>query len=113
MWVSYWRDALNMFCWMNNSLPLIEAKHGYKDKRKATIVVRGGPGTGKSVIALNLLSTLSRIGLNAHYVTGSKAFTNTIRRIVGNRASQQIKYFNSYTAAGFNDVDVMICDEAH
>jgi uncharacterized protein len=92
---------------------LAEAKRGYKDKRKATIIVRGGPGTGKSVIALNLLSTLSRLGLNAHYVTGSKAFTNTIRRIVGNRASQQIKYFNSYTAAAFNDVDVMICDEAH
>jgi hypothetical protein len=92
---------------------LTEAKHAYKDKRKATIIIRGGPGTGKSVIALNLLSALSRTGLNTHYVTGSKAFTETLRRIVGRRASQQVKYFNSYTDAGANDVDVMICDEAH
>jgi hypothetical protein len=92
---------------------LTEAKQAHKDKRKATIVIRGGPGTGKSVIALNLLSVLSRTGLNTHYVTGSKAFTETLRRIVGRRASQQVKYFNSYTDAGANDVDVMICDEAH
>ena len=92
---------------------LAEAKNAYKDKRKAIIVIRGGPGTGKSVIALNLLSALSRTGLNTHYVTGSKAFTETLRRIVGRRASQQVKYFNSYTAAAANDVDVMICDEAH
>jgi DUF2075 family protein len=92
---------------------LAEAKNAYKDKRKAIIVIRGGPGTGKSVIALNLLSALSRIGLNTHYVTGSKAFTETLRRIVGRRASQQVKYFNSYIAAAANDIDVMICDEAH
>lgn len=92
---------------------LTEAKQAHKDKRKATIVIRGGPGTGKSVIALNLLSALSRTGLNTHYVTGSKAFTETLRRIVGRRASQQVKYFNSYIDAGANDIDVMICDEAH
>lgn len=92
---------------------LAEAKQAYKDKRKAAIVIRGGPGTGKSVIALNLLAALSKLGLNTHYVTGSKAFTNTLRRIVGQRASQQIKFFNSYVAAEFNDIDVMICDEAH
>ena len=92
---------------------LAEAKQAYKQKQKAAIVIRGGPGTGKSVIALNLLSALSRTGLNTHYVTGSKAFTETLRRIVGRRASQQVKYFNSYTQAAVNDVDVMICDEAH
>lgn len=92
---------------------LAEAKQAYRDKRKAAIIIRGGPGTGKSVIALNLLAALSRIGLNTHYVTGSKAFTNTLRRIVGNRAAQQITFFNSYVSAAFNDVDVMICDEAH
>jgi hypothetical protein len=92
---------------------LTEARQAHKDKRKATIVIRGGPGTGKSVIALNLLSALSQTGLNTHYVTGSKAFTETLRRIVGRRASQQVKYFNSYIDAGVNDIDVMICDEAH
>jgi uncharacterized protein len=92
---------------------LSEAKKGYSDKKKSVIIVRGGPGTGKSVIALNLLSELSRNGRNTHYVTGSKAFTNTLREIVGRRAAQQIKFFNSYMNAEFNAIDIMICDESH
>jgi hypothetical protein len=44
-----------------------------KNRRAKTIVViRGGPGTGKSVIALNLLARLSAMQLNVHYVTGSR-----------------------------------------
>jgi len=82
-------------------------------KNKTTIIVKGGPGTGKSVIALNLLGVLSGRGFNTHYVTGSRAFTTTIREIVGSRAAQQIKYFNSYGQASQNDLDVMLCDEAH
>ena len=92
---------------------LAEAESGYKDKRKAAIIIVGGPGTGKSVIALNLLAELSKKGLNTHYVTGSRAFTNTLKKIVGNRAAQQVRFFNSYTNAAYNDIDVMICDEAH
>lgn len=92
---------------------LASADQGFKDKKKTVIIVKGGPGTGKSVIALNLLGDLSGRGYNTHYVTGSKAFTTTIRAIVGSRAAQQIKYFNSYSQAAFNDIDVMVCDEAH
>ena len=55
---------------------------GVKGKKKVAIIVRGGPGTGKSVIAMNLLGDLSKLGLNAQYVTGSRAFTSTIREIV-------------------------------
>jgi hypothetical protein len=92
---------------------LKSAEAGQKDKTKTVIIVRGGPGTGKSVIALNLMGDLSTQGLNTHYVTGSKAFTTTVREIVGNRAAQQVKYFNSYANAEYNVVDVMVCDEAH
>jgi uncharacterized protein len=90
-----------------------DAEERHKDKRKNAFIVRGGPGTGKSVIALKLLGDLSGKGFNTHYVTGSKAFTSTVREIVGARASQQIKYFNSYMQADFNTIDVMLCDEAH
>jgi DUF2075 family protein len=89
------------------------AADGVSGKKKSLIIVKGGPGTGKSVIAMNLLGDLSAKGLNTHYVTGSRAFTTTIREIVGSRASQQIKYFNGYANAGYNDIDVMVCDEAH
>jgi hypothetical protein len=89
------------------------ATDGVDGKKKRVIIVKGGPGTGKSVIAMNLLGDLSAKGLNTHYVTGSRAFTTTIREIVGSRASQQIKYFNGYANAGYNEIDIMVCDEAH
>ncbi|MFA6522439.1 MAG: DUF2075 domain-containing protein [Patescibacteria group bacterium] len=82
------------------------------DGRKI-LIVRGGPGTGKSVIALNLMADLLAEGKNAHYATGSKAFTETLRKIIGTRGSVQFKYFNSYASAGPGDIDVLICDEAH
>jgi hypothetical protein len=92
---------------------MASAREGFAGRRKAAVIIRGGPGTGKSVIALNLLSTLSREGINAHYVTGSRAFTGTLREIVGTRASAQVKFFNSYMDAEVNAVDVLICDESH
>lgn len=90
-----------------------EVKRSAKTGEKAAIIVRGGPGTGKSVIALNVMGELSRIGHNTHYVTGSKAFTETIRKILGTRGAQQVKFFNSYMSAQAGAIDVMVCDEAH
>lgn len=83
------------------------------EKRKKCIIVLGGPGTGKSVIAINLLADLSLKGVEAHYATGSKAFTTTLRNIVGRSRDFQFKYFNSYVQAPANSVPVIICDEAH
>jgi DUF2075 family protein len=77
------------------------------------IIIRGGPGTGKSVIAINLMADLLKAGYNAHYATGSRAFTETLRKAIGPRATAQLRYFNSYTQAGSNEIDVLICDESH
>ena len=89
------------------------AEKALKSKTKQVILVRGGPGTGKSVIALNLMGTLSSKGFNSHYVTGSRAFTATLREILGVRGATQVKNFSSYMTEEENAIDVMICDEAH
>lgn len=89
------------------------AREGFHKRNKQVVIIKGGPGTGKSVIALNLLADLSLQGYNTHYATGSKAFTETLRTIIGRRGSVQFKYFNSYTKAKDNEIDVLICDEAH
>lgn len=86
---------------------------GFHNRKKQVIIVRGGPGTGKSVLAINLLADLLRAGFSAHYATGSKAFTETLWDIVGNRARPIFRYFNSYRDAAFNEIDVLICDESH
>ena len=92
---------------------LTAAKSALESRRKRCIVVRGGPGTGKSVIAVNLMADLSRKGFNARYATGSKAFTTTLRKIAGSRASAQFDYTLSYARAAENQVDVLVVDEAH
>jgi hypothetical protein len=88
-------------------------KSGFFGRRKQVVIVRGGPGTGKSVLAINLMADLLRQGRNAHYATGSKAFTETLWEIIGTRSRATFKYFNSYGRAEFNEVDVLICDESH
>jgi len=92
---------------------LATARRGFDDRKKTALIIQGGPGTGKSVIAINLLAKLSSDGFNTHYATGSRAFTETLRTVIGTRGSQQFRYFNSYTDADVNAIDVLVCDEAH
>lgn len=92
---------------------LATVKAGHFGRRKQVVIVRGGPGTGKSVLAINLMAELMREGRNAHYATGSKAFTETLWEIIGSRSRATFKYFNSYGRAEYNEVDVLICDESH
>ena len=80
---------------------------------KTAIIVRGGPGTGKSVIATQLVGQLASVGYRVLHATGSRSFTITLREKVGRRAANLFKYFNSFMNAIPNDLDALICDEAH
>ena len=90
-----------------------EAKRLSKLNNKAVIIVKGGPGTGKSVIALEVMAELLRKKKEVVHATGSSAFTNTLRKILGIRASKQFKFFNSFIDYKENDIEILICDEAH
>lgn len=93
---------------------LAMVRRAQKDKRdKAVVAVHGGPGTGKSVIALNLLGTLSTMGVNVHHATGSKAFTGNLWRILGSKSKAQVRYFNNFAQAERDSIDVILADEAH
>lgn len=83
---------------------------------KRVIVVTGGPGSGKSVIALSLLGELARRGRTVLHATGSRSFTQTLRKVAGHRAprvQKMFKYFNQFMSADRNGLDVLILDEAH
>jgi hypothetical protein len=85
---------------------------------KSAIIVEGGPGSGKSLIAINLLATLAggtegRARYLAHYVTGSRAFTRTLRTKLGPRMERLFKWTNSYSEAEADGVPVLLVDEAH
>jgi uncharacterized protein len=83
---------------------------------KTVVIVTGGPGSGKSVIALSLLGELARRGRTVVHATGSRSFTQTLRKVAGRgsrRTQSMFKYFNSFTDAERNGLEVLILDEAH
>ena len=81
--------------------------------KKHVLIIKGGPGTGKSLIAINLLAELSKQGKWAEYVTGSAAFTQSYKKAIGNGASSLFKYTNNYVETQTQKRDCLIVDEAH
>jgi DNA replication protein DnaC len=81
----------------------------YGAQPKQAVIVTGGPGSGKSVIALSLLGELYRQGRSALHATGSQSFTQTMRRYPGRgstRIKNLFKYFNSFTDAEHGRADL-------
>ncbi len=85
-------------------------------KEKAVIIVLGGPGTGKSVIAADLVVALASGGeYRVCHATGSKAFTTNLRAIGPRGAAAVFQYFNNFRHKNTeeNGLDIIVCDEAH
>ncbi|NCB33799.1 MAG: DUF2075 domain-containing protein [Erysipelotrichia bacterium] len=89
-----------------------------KDHQKRVMIVKGGPGTGKSVVAVNLLVELTRRGMMAQYATKNSAprevyFKRLKGRHYDTSPSVLFKGSGSYVESGNNDLDVILADEAH
>ena len=85
---------------------------------KHVLIVEGGPGTGKSVVAINLLVALTDRGLVAQYVTRNSAPRMVYEaKLTGSFKKSHITNMfsgaGSYHAARPNDYDCLIVDEAH
>lgn len=83
---------------------------------KTAVIVSGGPGSGKSVIALSIMGELARQGRAVIHATGSRSFTQTLRKVAAARAPRVRKafqYFNSFMETEPNSLDCLILDEAH
>ena len=92
--------------------------------KKMALIVKGGPGTGKTVIALKVIAELAKNypKLNALYTTRSKALRNTLRSKLRNIATEScssadgmIRDIYDFKPAHFSEgeVDVLLIDEAH
>jgi DUF2075 family protein len=85
---------------------------------KKVLIVKGGPGTGKSVISINALATLTSERLNVRYVTANAAPRDVFQaKLKGLLKSDSVKHLfsgsGSYTESKKNSMDVLIVDEAH
>lgn len=85
---------------------------------KQTLIVEGGPGTGKSVVAINLLVAFLSQSLNAQYVTRNAApravyeskLTGHMRK---SRISNLFRGSGGFVDCEANAFDVLVVDEAH
>jgi len=85
---------------------------------KQIMIVDGGPGTGKSVLAINLLSRFTGKGLNARYVTKNAAPRAVYEaRLTGHLKKSRISTLftgsGSFVSTSENEYDMLIVDEAH
>ena len=85
---------------------------------KNVLIVSGGPGTGKSVLAINLLVELTKRGMTSFYVTKNAAPRAVFRDKL--KGSFTMTYINNlfqgsgqFTEAESNEINCLIVDEAH
>lgn len=89
-----------------------------KANNKKILIVEGGPGTGKSVVAINLLVQLTKEGLVAQYVSKNAAPRDVYSaKLTGSFKKSYIN--NIFVGSGSfidtpeNTFDALIIDEAH
>lgn len=64
------------------------------------------------MIAVNLVAELAAAGTRVVHATGSRAFTENLRHLVGPRATALFGWFRSLATVG-ERLDVVVLDEAH
>ena len=91
-----------------------------KDGKKRTILIQGGPGTGKSVLAVNLLMHFITCSCNAAYITKNSAPRQAFLSILAGNKAENIADISQLFRSPFglsqvpsNSYDCLIVDEAH
>lgn len=92
-------------------------KQAVKNNQKTVLVVEGGPGTGKSVLAINLLKDFLNMDMTAFYVTKNSAPRDVFKKKlkIDKMNSLSSLFLNSWTFVDSdkNQFNILIVDEAH
>ena len=89
-----------------------------KDHKKRTVICKGGPGTGKSVVAVQLLAELTQRDQVVQYVSKNQAPRQVyLQKLKGKKrltgVENMFKGSSSYVNVGRNQIHTLIADEAH
>ena len=98
------------------NLIMDRVKKAEKNNEKSVVIVKGGPGTGKTVIALHILAELAAKRKNIFFSSKSKPLIEAIKHKVGKKDAKML--FASLTPfipsrIKENQLDALIIDEAH
>jgi DUF2075 family protein len=95
-------------------------KKSSKDGKKRSVIIQGGPGTGKSVLALNLLQDFVKNKFMANYITKNsaprKAFLELISKSdLKNKTNLKSLFRSPFGLSNVpkNTYDALIVDESH
>ena len=96
----------------------VDLAHKAQLGEKQTLIVKGGPGTGKSVVAINLLTELTKREMLVQYVTKNSAPREVFKKkLTGTRKKthidQMFKGSGAYTEVKADQFGALIVDEAH
>lgn len=89
-----------------------------QDKCKRVLIVEGGPGTGKSVVAINLMVRLTQAGMLSSYVSKNAAPREVYAALLtGKFTKSEINHMfkgsGSFTESKPNEFGALVVDEAH
>jgi uncharacterized protein len=86
-----------------------------KANQKNVIIVQGGPGTGKSVIALNVLAEAAKKKYSVLHGCKSKPFREGLTNLIGRDDSSLFTSLYSFNPnkVSENQLDLLLIDEAH
>ena len=87
-------------------------------KDKNVLIVEGGPGTGKSVVAINLLVGITNLNKVVQYVSKNAAprvvyASKLTKTLTKTRFSNLFKGSGAFTETIKNTFDTLVVDEAH
>ena len=96
----------------------LDLAHKAQKGSKQTLIVKGGPGTGKSVVAINLLAELTKRELLTQYVSKNAAPREVFKKMLtGSRKKTHIdnmfKGSGGYIDTPENTFGALLVDEAH
>lgn len=87
--------------------------------KKYTVIIEGGAGTGKSVVAIQLLASMIKAGYNAQYVTKNAAPRNVYYELLSKGDFRKAYIYNLFKSSGGyinskpNEIDLIVVDESH
>ncbi len=122
------QDSLSSMLKGNNEFTLIDEQKVVFEKaleivrskdKKQVYIIHGGPGTGKTVLAINMLVAILNMNQNVMYVTKNSAPREVYRKKLTEGKYRKayidnlFKGSGSFTEAISDDFDCLIVDEAH
>lgn len=99
---------------------IAKVKEAIENEKKSVFIVEGGPGTGKSLVALKILGTvIKELGATAYYATHNSAVRHLFQKSVETKREDGVEGLLAWSGEWVREnrpsdtFDCLVVDEAH